>query len=115
MLDINFFCLPLLQIEPFPLMDKINTSKSIFVTVGTTLFEALIRKMDEEEILKVFIEFGYNKIIYQTGKGTFRPTNCEKIKGLEVEIFDFKPSLIDVLKSADIIVSHGGNKARENT
>ena len=82
--------------------------KSVFVTVGTTLFEALIQKMDEPDILNALVEAGYTKIMFQTGKGKYAPTNCKSIKGLEYEIFDYKPSLIDVLKSADLIVSHGG-------
>lgn len=82
--------------------------KTVFVTVGTTLFEDLIKKFDEEEVLKALKDAGYTKVIYQIGKGTYEPSNYKKISNFEGEIFRYKPSLIDDLRKADLIVSHCG-------
>jgi beta-1,4-N-acetylglucosaminyltransferase len=85
-----------------------KTGKKIFITVGTTKFEELIKHLDEEETLKVFKEFGYTNLVYQIGRGEYKPTNYSKVSGLKVEVFPLKPSLIDDLKSADIVISHCG-------
>jgi Uncharacterized conserved protein len=82
--------------------------KTVFVTVGTTLFEELIKKFDEEDVLNALKEAGYTKIIYQIGKGTYEPSNYKKIDNFQGEFFRFKPSLIDDLKQADLVVSHCG-------
>jgi beta-1,4-N-acetylglucosaminyltransferase len=86
-------------------MDKKNT---VFITVGTTLFENLIKKFDEDHILKILIANGFTNIIYQIGKGTFEPSNWKKYPVLTVEIFKFKPSLIDDMKKAELMISHSG-------
>ena len=82
--------------------------KTVFITVGTTLFEDLIKKFDEEEVLKILVSAGYTKVVYQIGKGTFEPSNYKKITGLQGEVFRLKPSLIDDLKNADLVISHCG-------
>jgi len=87
-------------------MDK--KSKIVFVTVGTTYFDELIQKFDQENILKALSDFGYNKIIFQVGKGTYEPINYKKFDKLQGEVFKYKPSLIDDLKSAHLVMSHCG-------
>jgi len=87
-------------------MDK--KSKIVFITVGTTYFDELIQKFDQENILKALSDFGYNKILFQIGKGTYEPINYKKFDKLQVEVFRYKPSLIEDLKSADLVVSHCG-------
>ena len=83
-------------------------NKIVFITVGTTLFEDLIRKFDEDEILKILIKHNYKNLIFQIGKGKFEPSNYKNYPELNVEVFKFKPSLIDDIKKADVVITHCG-------
>jgi len=66
----------------------------IFVTVGTTDFDALIARMDE-------LAPGLNEeVVIQTGRGGYTPRNARR--------FDFAPSLDDYYRKARLVVSHGG-------
>ena len=66
----------------------------IFVTVGTTKFEALVKKIDE-----IATELN-EKIIMQIGKGKYIPKNCE--------YFTFKKEISEYQQKADLIITHGG-------
>ena len=44
--------------------------KTLMVVVGTTEFEELVKAIDNEEIMKTLINFGFNHIIFQIGKYT---------------------------------------------
>ena len=68
----------------------------IFITVGTTDFDALIRKIDELVVKKRI----YNKVIAQIGDGKYVPKN--------IKSFRFAKSLLPFFKKADLIISHGG-------
>lgn len=86
-----------------------NKKKTVLVTLGTTKFEEFIKKMDSEEILEVLKQFGYKRIVFQIGKGEYEPSRYKNVKDLEVEVFRLKPSLIDDIKAADVVISHCGN------
>jgi len=66
----------------------------IFVAVGTTDFDALIKKMDE--IAPTLPE----EVVMQIGNGQYVPGNCQ--------YFRFAPSLEPYYEDATIVVSHGG-------
>ena len=66
----------------------------IFVTVGTTAFDLLIKSVDE--ISNQIKE----EIICQIADGKYIPKNCEH--------FRFKSSLEREFKNADLIICHGG-------
>ena len=66
----------------------------IFVTVGTSDFEQLVRKIDE---LAPFLR---DQVVIQIGHGRYIPRNCE--------YFRFAPSLDPYYDKADIVVAHGG-------
>jgi len=66
----------------------------IFVAVGTTDFDALIRRVDE--IVPILSE----EVIMQIGNGQYVPKNCQ--------YFRFAPSLESYYDSSTIVVSHGG-------
>jgi beta-1,4-N-acetylglucosaminyltransferase len=66
----------------------------IFVAVGTTDFDALIRKMDE--IAPSLPE----EVVMQIGNGQYVPRHCQ--------YFRFAPSLEPYYESATIVVCHGG-------
>jgi len=66
----------------------------IFVTVGTTKFDKLVKEVDK-------IAPGLRrKVIIQIGDGTYKPKNCR--------YFNFNPKLNRFLEDADLIISHGG-------
>lgn len=69
----------------------------IFVTVGTTKFDALIREVDalaERGVLK-------DRVLCQIGSGEFEPRN--------VEHFRFRSGLQRELSAADLVITHGGS------
>lgn len=82
--------------------------RTIFVTVGTTLFEALIAAVIQEEALEWMAGNGYTNLIIQYGKGK-RPTlPASTANNVQVEVYDFKPNLSDDMKRADLIIGHAG-------
>lgn len=66
----------------------------IFVTVGTTAFDALVRRMDE-----LVPDLG-EQVICQIGSGIYVPLRCDS--------FRFAPSLLEYFQPARLVVSHGG-------
>lgn len=71
----------------------------IFVTVGTTQFNALIQEVDKLAERGFFPE----PVICQIGNGSYTPKHCE--------YFRFRPSLEDLLQEASVVISHGGTTA----
>jgi beta-1,4-N-acetylglucosaminyltransferase len=67
----------------------------IFITVGSTDFDALIRRVD-------VIAPGLNEdIVMQIGDGEYTPTSI-------AQFFRYAPSLEPYMIEADLIISHGG-------
>jgi beta-1,4-N-acetylglucosaminyltransferase len=66
----------------------------IFVTVGTTDFDDLVRAMD------VLAPTLNEKVLAQIGRGTYVPTH--------IEHFRFAPSLDPYYDAARVVVAHGG-------
>lgn len=66
----------------------------ILVTVGTEMFDELVKKMDE--IAPELSE----KVTIQIGKGRYEPKNCK--------YFRFVPDINQYYEKADLIVTHGG-------
>ena len=50
-----------------------NRKKTVFVTVGTTLFDELIETIDTDEVVNILVNAGYTNIKIQTGKGKHDP------------------------------------------
>eukprot|EP01066_Platyproteum_vivax_P011870 Platyproteum_vivax@DN5381_c0_g1_i1.p1 len=80
----------------------------IFVTVGTTDFDNLIRHVDTDEFINQAWQEGYRSISLQTGRGEYHVKTLLESKRLAVEVYNFKPSLEDDMKNADLIISHAG-------
>lgn len=80
----------------------------VFVTVGTTLFDALIAAADDGAVLECLGRLGYRKVIIQIGKGTIEPHAGIREGQVEVSYYRFKPSLADDMQAADLIISHAG-------
>jgi beta-1,4-N-acetylglucosaminyltransferase len=82
--------------------------RTIFVTVGTTLFEALIEAVIKDDALKWMADNGYTNLIVQYGKGKRPALPAASPANVQVEVYDFKPNLSDDMKRADLIIGHAG-------
>ncbi|GAB4855521.1 hypothetical protein Ancab_024140 [Ancistrocladus abbreviatus] len=54
--------------------DGRNQKRIVFGTVGTTLFEALVRAVDTPEVKKELYAKGYTHILIQIGRGPYIPS-----------------------------------------
>ena len=56
-------------------IDDISESKSVvFVTVGTTSFDALVRAVDSQEVRETLFRKGYTHLVIQMGRGSYIPS-----------------------------------------
>ena len=81
--------------------------RTIFVTVGTTLFDKLIFAVSSPEFLKWIAEKGYTRLIIQYGKGS-EPQLPKDPPIQTIECYRFRPTLDQDMKNADLIISHAG-------
>lgn len=85
--------------------------KTIFITVGTTLFEKLVEVATSTNALQWMEQNGYTHLIVQYGKGQKPQVSLQETQqkyGVSVELYDFKPSLQPDMARADLIISHAG-------
>lgn len=83
--------------------------QNIFVTVGTTQFDALIQMILSEKIIQLFHKFKCKKIIMQIGQGKIDDQAVQRLsKEFEVEVYALKPTILPDVKSSDLVISHAG-------
>ncbi|KAL0483729.1 beta-1,4-N-acetylglucosaminyltransferase ALG13 [Acrasis kona] len=82
--------------------------KKVFVTVGTTQFEELIDAVTNLSLLELLEKNGYNDITIQKGNGRNVTTIIPEGLRVHLDVYEYKKSIIDDMKSADLIVSHCG-------
>jgi len=95
--------------------------RNVFVTVGTTSFDALVEAMDSEELIQTLIEKGYDSLTIQRGRGAYVPKHVVSATStssrsstsarrtfFKVDVVEFLPSLDGVLKDASLVISHAG-------
>ena len=81
----------------------------VFVTVGTTRFDDLVRQILQPQVLHILRQKGYTELLIQSGKSEFPQdllTNASQV--LAVTQYTFKPDLKADIASADLVVSHAG-------
>lgn len=91
--------------------------RAVFVTVGTTKFDALIRAVDQQAFADVLVAAGYTRLVMQIGRADYTPRRllppnsraARLHSGLAVEYFDFAPSLAEHLGTAALVISHAGS------
>lgn len=83
------------------------SGQSVFVTVGTTQFEALINAVVKKETLEALRHRGYTKLTLQIGHGKFTPPVGQH-QGVALSHFRLKPSIAENFASADLVISHAG-------
>ncbi|XP_034174011.2 alg13 UDP-N-acetylglucosaminyltransferase subunit [Osmia lignaria lignaria] len=84
------------------------TKKKVFVTVGTTKFDELIRTALSSEVLEALSSRGYNEMILQIGKTLFVPDRTPCCGFLNIEYFNLSVNINDYVENADLIISHAG-------
>ncbi|KAL4527482.1 hypothetical protein Ndes2526A_g08734 [Nannochloris sp. 'desiccata'] len=109
------------------------TNKVVFVTVGTTRFDELIKNIDSPQFASALLEKGYSSLIIQSGSsenyrihrlvpppatsGSFKassPSNEASSGGdggggaLSITWFEYAPSLASCLDTASLVISHAG-------
>ncbi|EEF49798.1 UDP-N-acetylglucosamine transferase subunit ALG13 homolog [Ricinus communis] len=91
-------------------LDQNKKKRMVFVTVGTTLFDALVRAVDTEQVKQQLFRKGYTHLLIQMGRGSYTPTKTEGEDGsLAVDYFTFSSSIADHLRSASLVISHAGS------
>ncbi|PNW74114.1 hypothetical protein CHLRE_13g585850v5 [Chlamydomonas reinhardtii] len=90
--------------------------RAVFVTVGTTKFETLVERVDSLELLRALKDKGYTKLVIQKGNGSYCPSvivpkgqTKGTTEGVDVEYFDYSPSLAAYITSAALVISHAGS------
>ena len=91
------------SIQSAPVM----TELTVFVTVGTTQFDALIQSTVNEDTLEALHLKGYSKLTLQIGHGDFTPPEGES-QGVTLSHFKLKPSIAEDFAAADLVISHAG-------
>lgn len=88
------------------------------MTVGTTKFDELIRAVDDPAVAETLWSKGYSRLVMQIGAGAYRPYRLlgeaggargRLPSGMEVEVFEFAPSLKDHMEAAALVISHAGS------
>jgi len=90
---------------------------SVFVTVGTTRFDALVRAASSPVALSLLAELGHTDLRIQYGSGEYVPFDAgaggsaaaRVPPPLRCEAFDFKPGLAEEMAGAALVISHAGS------
>ncbi|XP_030553861.1 UDP-N-acetylglucosamine transferase subunit ALG13 homolog [Drosophila novamexicana] len=83
----------------------------VYVTVGTTKFDALIDAMSSNQVLCALQDLKCQKLVLQHGNST--PVAESEIRrinekyGIQVEQYKFRPNVEDI-RAADVIIGHAG-------
>lgn len=83
--------------------------RTVFVTVGTTCFDALVKAVDSPEVKEALSEKGYTNLLIQMGRGTYVPSKVSGGATLQVDHFKFSPSIADNMRAASLVISHAGS------
>lgn len=98
--------------------------KNCFATVGSTSFAELIETLLSDQALQSLHQKGFTKLILQYGAGqieglpdegasTFTKNGIDVIltlikNAIQIEYFRYKPSIVDEMRNADLIIGHAG-------
>lgn len=94
----------------------------VFVTVGSTRFDALVQTVLSDHLLDVLRTKGYRSLDVQCGNSDFDPSllrrdaddHWQRTGDPEASVWRFKPSLKEDYERADLIISHAGALAASN-
>ncbi|CAI5743216.1 unnamed protein product [Hyaloperonospora brassicae] len=78
----------------------------VFVTVGTTKFDALVAALDTDACLSALVARGFTSVRMQIGHGAHVPR--PSFPGLELSFYRHDPHYKQDVAAADLVVSHAG-------
>ena len=87
---------------------KRATTKTLFVTVGTTRFDELVEAVTTIQSLQWMDKEGFTHLIIQYGAGNEPIYPPDETLNVQVESYDFRPSLKQDMERADLVLSHAG-------
>ena len=76
--------------------------RRVFVTVGTTSFDALVAATTTPEFANALEKLGFDELRLQVGRGK------EPHKTDRVSWFRFAPTITEEMRAADVVISHAG-------
>ena len=76
--------------------------RRVFVTVGTTSFDALIGACTTPEFNKQLATLGFDELRLQVGRGK-EPSKTDRTTW-----FRFAPTITEEMRAADVVISHAG-------
>ena len=76
--------------------------RRVFVTVGTTSFDALIHAATTPEFANALEKLGFDELRLQVGRGK-EPTKTDRVTW-----FRFAPTITEEMRAADVVISHAG-------
>lgn len=82
--------------------------RTIFVTVGTTLFDSLVASATSRDALQWMASNGYSRLVIQYGKGNEPIIPKDSPMKNNIETYRFRPTLDADMREADLILSHAG-------
>ena len=53
--------------------EDLKSRRTVFVTVGTTCFDSLVRAVDTQEVKEELFKKGYTHLLIQMGRGSYIP------------------------------------------
>ena len=84
------------------------SARTAFVTVGATApFDALLSSVLQDDTILALHSKGFARLEVQCGK-TLLSLSSTVRHGVHINVWDFKPSLADDFRNADLVVSHAG-------
>ncbi|KAJ0470988.1 putative N-acetylglucosaminyldiphosphodolichol N-acetylglucosaminyltransferase [Helianthus annuus] len=88
----------------------VEYKRIVFVTVGTTSFDSLVKTVDSKQVKEALSAKGYTHLVIQMGRGSYIPKKSSGEDGsLVVDYFTFSSSIADYLRSASLVISHAGS------
>ncbi|XP_058116007.1 UDP-N-acetylglucosamine transferase subunit ALG13 homolog [Anopheles ziemanni] len=83
--------------------------KNVFVTVGTTQFDELVRAVISNDVLEELVNLGCETLTIQFGKG-LEPDlrNANQRTTISVTGYSLKSNIADDISKADLVISHAG-------
>ncbi|VDB82625.1 unnamed protein product [Peniophora sp. CBMAI 1063] len=84
----------------------------VFITVGSTKFDALIEAVLSQSVLEALSSRGYGEVVVQCGNSRVEDAilgDARLLHGARVSVYRFKPSLTQDVDDADLIISHAGS------
>lgn len=84
-------------------------SPYIFVTVGTTRFDALVAAASSQSFLSAAESLGFQRVLIQYGRGPqpLEPTSAAS-GGCRLSSYSLKSDISSDMRAAGFVVSHGG-------